>query len=62
MSKGWHKQTREIDVLLNKLANSLTVLMALENEEFTYHRCCSIHRFARHLDNLVLRNTRMRRK
>lgn len=61
MGKGWHKQPKKIDELLNELLNVLTLLIALRVEEFTYDRCRAILRSAHQLEKLILRNERMRR-
>lgn len=61
MGKGWHKQPKKIDELLNELLNVLTLLIALRVEEFTYDRCRAIRRSAHQLEKLILRNERMRR-
>ena len=61
MSKGWHKQPKKIDALLNELVNLLTLLIDLQDEEFTYDRCRTIRKSAHQLERLILRNVCMRR-
>lgn len=60
MGKGWHKQPKKIDELLNELLNVLTLLIDRDASEFTYDRCRLILKSAIQLGRLTLRNNRMR--